>query len=58
MYTLENSRCDCIIKENGKWHFNRTLPQAEFTTYEEALAAVSEIEAQGLYVSDIKIENW
>lgn len=58
MYTLENSRCDCIRKENGKWGFYRDIPEAEFNTYEEAEEAIMEIKEQGIYVGDIEIVKW
>ena len=59
IYTLENTKADCIYRDaTGMWQFRRTLPQTEFSTYEEAHTAIKEIEEQGLYATDIKIVKW
>ena len=55
-YTLENDRCDILRKENGKWGCFRTGNKTEFLTYEGALEAKLEMEAQGLNISNIQIE--
>lgn len=55
MYTLENSSCDYIRKENGKWGFYRNSPSTEFKIKEEAEAAQREIYEQYPYIKDIEV---
>lgn len=55
MYTLENSSCDYIRKENGNCGFYRDSPGTEFKTREEAEAAQREIYEQYPYIKDIEI---